>query len=194
MSTEYSISIDEWNFEDWEYIGRNIMYEYYEKHPKEAEDEGFELEDGKVKYLDELVDREMPMMLYAYPIYDTYTPEYEPEKFTKRVIEVCRSTNCTVVKKIDTDEYFLALTGGGMDLSQDIALAYIIIDSIIPDALANQVCTQYGLSVSGGHWFRVMVECKRALELQIGNYKEQVKKITESIKDQQKKKKVKVVN
>ncbi len=54
-----------------------------------------------------------------------------------------------MVMKKDTEEYFLALTGGGMDLSQDIALAYIIAQGWIPTALAYEVSTQPELSVSG---------------------------------------------
>lgn len=182
MTTQFSISVEEWN-DDWEYVGRDTMYEYYQKHPKKAEAEGYEVENGEVTYLDELVNKEMPMMLYAYPIHDSYTPEYESKKFEKRVIQVCTSTNCTVVKKIDTDEYFLALTGGGMDLSQDIALAYVIIDGIIPNSLAVSVSTQYGLSKSGEDWFKIMNECKRSLELTAGHYKRHVEEIKQSIKE-----------
>jgi hypothetical protein len=50
--------------------------------------------------------------------------------------------------KKDTEEYFLALTGGGMDFSQNIALAYIIAQGWIPIALAYEVFTQLELNVS----------------------------------------------
>lgn len=184
MSSEYSISVDDWNYEKWEFVGRDLMYDYYTEHPEKAIEQGYELdENGEVKYLNELVDREFPMMLYAYPIY-TSLFEYDYEEFKKRVIKLCLTTNCTVVKKIDTDEYFLALTGGGMDLSQDIALAYLIIDEVIPSALAYNVCTQYGLSVSGDSWSKIMLACKDSLESSVNYYNNKIERINEAIKEQ----------
>jgi hypothetical protein len=147
--SEYAISVSDWN-EDWEYIGRDVMYSYYEKHPKEGEKEGYELdEEGKVRYLDELADHEQPMMLYAYPLeFD----ELEDDK----IVKICRTTNCTVVRNVSSGTLFLALTGGGMNLSQDIALAYIIAQRWVPFALALVVSTQPNLSKYGKAYRRVM--------------------------------------
>ncbi|MGD2084562.1 MAG: hypothetical protein PVH61_00110 [Candidatus Aminicenantes bacterium] len=161
MSTEYSVSVHEWNWEDWEFIGRDVMYGFYDENPEEAEKDGNEVEDGKVKCLDEIADYQLPVMLYAYPL------DSEPER--EKIIEVCRRTNCTVVMKKDTEEYFLALTGGGMDLSQDMALAYIIAQGWIPTALAYAVSTQPELSVSGKDWLKVAERCKKELELAINS-------------------------
>ena len=85
-----------------------------------------------------------PMMNYAYPL------ETEPsEEAIKKVIN---NTNCTVMKKESTDEYFLALCGGGMDLSQDIALAYIYCEKWLPKDLLTRVCEQPCLSVGSKAW------------------------------------------
>jgi hypothetical protein len=100
-----------------------------------------------VKHLDEIADYQLPVLLYAYPL------DLEPAR--EKIIGVCRRTNCTVVMRKDTEEYFLALTGGGMELSQDIALAYIIAQGWIPTALAYEVSAQPGLSVSGKDWIEV---------------------------------------
>jgi hypothetical protein len=101
MNTAYSIRITEWNFDDWEFVGRDAMYEFYQDNPKEVAKDGHEVEDGKVKYLDEIADFLLPVMLYAYPL------DSEPAR--EKIIEVCRRTNCTVVIRKDTEEYFLAL-------------------------------------------------------------------------------------
>jgi hypothetical protein len=102
MSTEYSLGVSNWNWEEWDFVGRDAMCGFYEEHPEEAEKDGHEVEEGKVKYLDEIADYQLPVMLYAYPL------DSEPKR--EKIIEVCRRTNCTVVMKKDTEEYFLALT------------------------------------------------------------------------------------
>ena len=174
MSTEYSVGVSEWNWEEWDFVGRDAMYEFYSENPKEAEKDGHEVEDGTVTYLDDAADEHVPIMLYAYPLY------HEPEK--EKIIEVCRRTNCTVVMKKDTEEYFLALTGGGMDLSQDIALAYIIAQGWIPTALAYAVSTQPELSVSKKDWLEVAERCKKELELAIDSNKRKIEEWEDSIK------------
>ena len=59
-------------------------------------------------------------MNYIYPV---YTKEYSEE----RILRVVKETNLTLVEEEATGELFLTLCGGGMDLSQDIALAYYIL-------------------------------------------------------------------
>ena len=176
MATEYSISVDDWTYDTWEFTGRSVMCEYYETNPKKAEEMGHELDDeGEVKYLDEVVDgMTMPMMLYAYPL--SGRPRDEG------IVEICTETSCTVVMRNDTYEYYLALTGGGMDLSQDIALAYIIAEGRIPPALASEVSTQSGLSQGGGNWVKVMEHCREALDMKKEQYKNDSKVITKALK------------
>lgn len=175
MSTEYSVGVSEWDWEKWEFVGRDAMYEFYSENPEEAEKDGHEVEGSEVKYLDEVADYQYPVMLYAYPL------DSEPER--EKIVEICRRTNCTVVMKRDTEEYFLALTGGGMDLSQDIALAYIIAQKWIPTALAYNVCTQPELSISGKKWLDVAERCKKELEFAVSSYNQRIKMWAESIKE-----------
>ncbi|NIM84402.1 MAG: hypothetical protein GTN82_39220 [Candidatus Aminicenantes bacterium] len=61
-----------------------------------------------------------------------------------------------------------------MDLSQDIALAYIIAQGWIPTALAYTVSTQQELSVSEKDWLKVSERCKKELELVIHSYKQRI--------------------
>ena len=165
MTTGYSINVD-WSeeFEKWENIGQNYMRAYFEEHPEEAEkDMGYELEDGQVKYLDELLDSYQPMMNYAYPL------QCDPTLFDdgkEKIIKVCRETNLTVMYKEADDCYYLALTGGGMDLSQDIARAYQILETWIPIALLGEVCKQPELSVHGEAWLEMAKQIRKQLSME----------------------------
>jgi hypothetical protein len=92
-------------------------------------------------------DSAQPMMNYAYPL------EFEPDE--DKIIEVVQKTNCTVMENTQTGEFFLVLCGGGMDLSQDIALAYVICEKWLPVDLLQSVCTQKGLSQDGEDFKRI---------------------------------------
>ena len=48
-------------------------------------------------------------------------------------------TVCVLVENQKTDEWFLALTGGGMDLSPSIAYAYYLVQKWIPMELLQQL-------------------------------------------------------
>ncbi len=83
-----------------------------------------------------------PMMNYAYPL--ETTPNEED------ILKVVKNTCLTVMEK--DGSYFLALCGGGMDLSQDIALGYVLIKNWIPENLIGEISKQKGLSVGGEDW------------------------------------------
>jgi len=162
MTSEYSISVDwreEYERGTWEMTGANVMREFYESNPKEAKRDGHDVERGKVKYIDEVIDAFMPMMNYAYPLYT------EPSE--EKIIKVCRETNLTVVYNNDDETYYLALTGGGMDLSQDIARAYQIIENWLPVSLLTNVCTQPELSVHGQDWLDMATQIKKQITIEI---------------------------
>jgi len=177
MTTDYSVSVDNWDYEQWEFTGRDVMYnaiqeegtEQHKEATKQAKDCNRELEE----IIDELADQHFPMMLYAYPLYSC--PDDE------KIIKLCEETCCTVVMNQKTEDYFLALCGGGMNLSQDIALAYIIARGHIPDALAAQVSTQYGLSKSGDNWRTIMKQCKKDLQQTVERYNRRISEIDGAI-------------
>lgn len=162
MTTEYSRSINDWADEKWEFVGRNL----------EMSKKG-EWDDDNQDGLNE--DDFYPVMLYAYPLSDC------PSDTQIRLIH--KKTNCTVVKDTDTEEYYLALCGGGMDLSQDIALAYIIATGYIPIALVFEVCKQPELSVHGNDWLKVARRCKKELKFNMDNSKEAIKMWNKNIKE-----------
>ncbi len=83
----------------------------------------------------------------------------------------------------DTGKYFLVLCGGGMDLSQSIAYAYLLAGQRIPDELAFEVCTQPCLSVSKKEYLQVMRQCKKELsDIRIRALR-QIKEINQAVKD-----------
>ena len=98
-------------------------------------------------------------------------------------MKVVKETNCTVIENTETGEWFLALTGGGMDLSQDIALAYLIVQGWIPTALAYNVSTQPCLSVSGKDWLLIMEDIKKRLGFGRDNYEQRIQEINRRIKE-----------
>lgn len=141
----YSININ-WeeefknNCDKWENIGRNVLIESCNHHNKETGKE-----ETKARYYDYCEECDIcedsanPMMNYGYPL------EIEPDD--KDILKVIKETNCSVMYNTETNEHFLVLCGGGMDLSQDIALSYIILEKWIPKDLLMNVSKQPLLSL-----------------------------------------------
>lgn len=173
MTTEYSISVDDWNDSKWDHVGVDTMRNYYENDrqiKKDAKDMGIDLED----YIVEKSEEHYPMMLYAYPIFR------EPSE--KQIIDVCTKTCLTVVRDIETDDYYLALCGGGMDLSQSVAHAYLLTDGFIPMSLAKEVSKQPCLSVSRPVYKKIAREIKRQLKNEMARCKADLKEWNSRLK------------
>jgi len=182
--SEYSINVD-WQeeYEKWQNIGQDAMREFFEANPKEAEAEGYDLdEDGEVKYLDELLDHWQPMMNYAYPLV------CDPTRDMDKIVKVCRETCLTVMYKEEDDTYYLALCGGGMDLSQDIARAYQILENWIPISLMREVSKQPELSVHGEAWLEMAQQIKKQLNMNIDQLQLDLKQWDMSISEFKKRK------
>jgi len=160
MTPAYSISVD-WSEQSdkWDMTGVNAMREFYEENPREAKKDGHDVERGKVKYIDEVIDDFYPMMNYAYPL--GTVPDND------KIIELCRETCLTVVYNNDDDTYYLALCGGGMDLSQSIARAYQLIEKWIPISLLTEICTQPELSVHGQNWLDLANQIREQIQMEI---------------------------
>lgn len=165
----FSKSVDwsnEW--ERWENCGRSLI------NAKCECDEGVNYS-GYCEKCEIYEDDNEPMMNYAYPLETTPNDEH--------IIEVCEQTACTVMYNIEEDQHYIALCGGGMDLSQDIALAYNILEKWIPMELALSVSTQDGLSKYGKNYRRVMRACRDSIKMDISNGKNRLKQINEGIKN-----------
>lgn len=173
MTTEYSRDVDDWNDCKWDHVGVGAMYEFYlndKEAKRDAKDCHMDIDD----YAREKSDDHYPMMLYCYPLFCDPSEE--------KIVEVCRKTACTVVRDNENDDYYLALAGGGMDLSQDIALAYIIAEGFIPHSLAMNVNRQPCLSVGGKDYIRIAKEIKRQLKIEISQCKSNIKAWDDSVK------------
>jgi len=149
----YSIDTN-WDDNSWEFTSRNVMV----KEKGEWTDEN---EDGLQQ------DDCYPMMNYAYPL------RHEPSK--EAIIEIDEETNCCVVEK--DGEFYLGLTGGGMDFTQCIGLAYLIAQTHIPLEFAVEVCTQHGITQSGDNFIRVMKGCQDTLKWKVASYQTRLKEI-----------------
>lgn len=178
----YSINID-WheefknNYEKWENLGRQTAEENC-KHKTQDKDSNKENRETNMRYsgyCEECGFSESdcePMMNYAYPLV------CEPSE--ESILKVIKKTCLTIMFNTETDEHFLVLCGGGMDLSQSIGLAYLYTDGRIPKDLISEICTQKGLSVSGGNWKFLRSEIISQLKQEKDNLKRHIKKWEET--------------
>jgi len=113
-------------------------------------------------------DSAEPMMNYMYPL------EFGPDE--DKILEIVQKTNCTVMENEETGEFFLALCGGGMDLSQDIALAYIIAEKWIPTEMLGVISSQENLSQSGKEFRRIAEIIAEQSEMESARLKETAEK------------------
>lgn len=208
MTTEYSISVD-WREEytehpdRWVNHGRDILRDSC-KHFDADEDNKKEFdnrsEQDKKDYTEEQFkdwckdsfktsnvdyqgyceecdiseDCAEPMMNYAYPLHHEPTEE--------EILRVVKETSLTIMENQDSGDWFLALCGGGMDLSQSIGYAYLIC-GYIPDAMAFNVSSQYGLNISGKKYFELMKKVVESLENSQEAYKSKIERIKNAVKE-----------
>jgi len=120
--------------DEWDCLGRHVMEE---KNGEWSEDnqEGLEGDDC------------IPIYNFAYPLGLSSLDE-------SKIVRICEETSCTVVHNTEEDALYLALCGCGMDMSQSIALAYMIAYSYgneeygrIPDHMLFDVYKSAPLSV-----------------------------------------------
>lgn len=156
------------NEPEWEFVGQETMREYFIENPKALEQYGYIPEteaDKEDNAIEASESAGFPIYNYAYPL--------DKEPSAEEIIKVCLGTNCTVVKNLNEDAYYLALTGCGMDLSQDICKAYLLAGNNIPIEWAHKVCEQDGLTQSGDSFIKIIEECQKTLdrELKHGEYR-----------------------
>jgi hypothetical protein len=169
----YSIDVD-WSedFEDWENNGRQILDDNC-NHKTQDKDSSKENRETNLRYSGHCEecyvseDACQPMMNYAYPLEITPTDE--------AVLKVVKNTCLTIMYKVDEGKYYLALCGGGMDLSQQIGLAYIFCEKWIPEELYRNISTQKDLSVSGEDWKTLRYEMIEQGKNYVDRFTEKVK-------------------
>jgi len=156
----YSIYGD-WSqdYEKWSFIGQQA---YNKAHEKDAD-------------FDEANEMGMPMMNYAYPL------KHDIDEPT--ILKIVENTNCTVVENNDTGKQYLALTGGGMDLSQDIALTYIYAQSFVEWDLIDDVFISSPLSVDGDKYLLILKDLKERYLIRQAIDEEKLKEIEAKLKE-----------
>lgn len=78
---------------------------------------------------DDYYDYEQPMMNYFYPLPNFKNIVSDPEIAAKKL---ARTVSLCLIYLTAEDEYGMALTGGGMDLSWDICEAYVRLGYLPP--------------------------------------------------------------
>ncbi|MDD5599745.1 MAG: hypothetical protein PHV82_17505 [Victivallaceae bacterium] len=161
---------DENIYQYWDFVGAEIVYHKENLRLQQCPHGNHNLEHCFECncFPDERRNDNLPSMNFAYPL------EFEPSEDI--IYRVCNETNCTVVRQISSDYYFLALTGGGMNLSQDIALAYIIAEGCIQWEMLEDVYIGGPFSVSKEKYQLILTELRRQLKVSISN---QISKLRE---------------
>ena len=121
-----------------------------------------------------------PMMNFIYPLdYDGMVNDdgADSEENRKRRIEIAEKTNCVCVENQKTGEWFLALTGGGMDLSFSIAHAYMIAQKWLPIELLSELNAGWAkCNMSNKDFKKLRVICRQQIKMEISKFRELEKK------------------
>jgi len=117
---------------------------------------GFELTEEEIENEDFC-----PMMNYCYPLEDEFK---QPENIKDILNE---AGAITLIRKTDNDRYYLALSGGGMDLSWDICRAYMLL-GYLPPIRFCELPKFSGMNFKDIRNRKVIDACKKTAELAEG--------------------------
>lgn len=111
---------------------------------------------AREEVVDNQTDQFVPMMNYRYPL-----PDYGgvPEDDQFKLLDTC-----LVLVEFDGD-YFLALAGGGMDLSWEIARAYMLLGYLPPLHFVRDLPRYAGQEDSDDAQFEVLTAAKEAADV-----------------------------
>ena len=149
----------EYNSDRWDFVGRSTLLNHRGEWSENNQD-GVDADDG-------------------YPIYNFAYPLFKSDVSEEEILAVCEKTNCTVVLNNQDDKYYLSLTGCGMDMSQDIALAYMIVDGCIDWDFLEDVYIEGPFSVSRENYHKILAELKRQLSISIDSQKTKLDRVIE---------------
>ena len=149
-----SIYINWSETEDYEMTGAQLMQQKAEEEKEALNKEGKDAQADEI-YPDDIYEENCPVMNYGYPLdRDNISDDI--------IIKVCKETNCTIIS--NEDQYFLALTGGGMNLTQDIVYAYFLVYGYVPYNVVYDMSYQRGLSISKSKFDVLSLEIIKTLE------------------------------
>ena len=90
------------------------------------------------------------MMNYVYPL------DHDGMVTDAKRTKIASETACVLVQKMETEEWFIALTGGGMNLSPDIAYAYVIAQKWLPTGFMYSLDVRYCKNELGEEQFETL--------------------------------------
>jgi len=164
------------NPDKWINHGRNILEDSCKHRTQDDSKENTNMEySGYCSECDVYEDSAIPIINYLYPLELT---DFEESK----ILKVVKETNCTVLENQDSGEWFLSLCGGGMDLSQDIAMAYIILETWIPQDLLREVNKQPCLNLGKKNYKKLANAIIKQLKIESDHNKQKRQEWKESLK------------
>lgn len=163
------------NPDKWINHGRNVLIESCKHHNKETgKEETIARYQGWCDKCDISEDSAIPIMNYLYPL--------ECKNFDEEsVLKIVKETNCSLLENQDSGEWFLSLCGGGMDLSQDIAYSFQILENWMPKDLLLNVCSQPLLSLGEDNYKKLALGIIKQLEMGSEKFKEKAKEWEERL-------------
>ena len=175
MKSIYVNWSDENIYQIWDFVGSEIVYsKELKKLLKCPHGNATQEYCDKCEYYPEDKRQDnKPTMNFAYPLFS------EPDE--EKIAKVCEETGCTVVYNLQDDNYYLALTGGGMDMSQSIALAYIIADGCIDWDFIENVYISGAFSVSEKDYQIILKELERQFSISISNQTQKLKEVQDKL-------------
>jgi len=145
------------------------FYDFYERDDWEIPFERTDEEIGNEEYI--------PMMNYLYPLPE----EFEQDTKDKDLKKLVNQMSCLTIAYLpEEDSYFLALTGGGMDLSWEICEAYMVLGYLPPVYFCGLP------AMADKKWDartrRIISACQRSLRGQRDQNERGLKRLTNLIK------------
>jgi len=116
-----------------------------------------------------------PMMNFIYPL--DYVGFMEGKEGEQKRIEIASKTNCICIQDNESEEWYLALTGGGMDLSFSIAHAFMIAQKCLPIDLLNTLNAGWCKDNLDSKTFKELRSiCIQQLDNEVSRFNEQKEK------------------
>jgi hypothetical protein len=160
------------DWDRWENETTRILREILEnpEHPdfkRVAEELEVLEDDGTLKeYWEETLDSYEPIYNYIHILETTNQDD-------ALILDVALNTNCCVLYDNEEHKNYIALTGCGMDMNQDIGYAYLMLERWIPEDFISRISTQKGLTLSEENFKKL----QRAIIEQTQTYENKFKQL-----------------
>lgn len=138
-------------------LSQSEHYDFSEKHQYDDWELPFELTEQETENHDF-----EPAMNYLYPIaeFKDSLEKWTPKQLKKTVDD---AGAITLIRRLDNDEYYLALTGGGMDMSWDICAGYIALGYLPPFTFCEGLPEFAGAKYNDMKHRNVILACQRSI-------------------------------